>query len=127
MRRVVLDMQNRLFSDAISSEIERYDPDFEVYVSETTTQTESLCMEVQANILIMEVSSNGLCGIMDRMQIRNHLKRALPQCKIVLMVDEETDSKLADRVKQAKKDDLIDGFLYGSVSSAYLTAMIDTF
>ena len=33
--------------------------------------------------------------------------------------------RLADQVRRAKKDGLIDGFFYSSVSSDYLSAMID--
>ena len=50
----------------------------------------------------------------------------MPYCKIVLIVDEKAEKKLAQRVLQAKKDGLIDNFIYGSVSAAYLSAVIDT-
>ena len=33
--------------------------------------------------------------------------------------------KLADKVRRAKKDGLIDNFIYGSVSATYLSAVID--
>lgn len=36
-----------------------------------------------------------------------------------------TPKKLADKVCQAKKGGLIDNFIYGSVSSTYLSAVID--
>ena len=36
-----------------------------------------------------------------------------------------TPKKLADKVRQVKKDGLIDNFIYGSVSSTYLSAVID--
>ena len=45
--------------------------------------------------------------------------------EIVLVVDENTEKKLADKVRQAKKDGLVDNFIYGSVSSTYLSAVID--
>ena len=53
------------------------------------------------------------------------MKARSPGCKIVLVVDENTEKKLADKVRQAKKDGLIDNFIYGSVSSTYLSAVID--
>ena len=59
------------------------------------------------------------------MRIRDALKNSNPDCKVVLVVDENTEKKLADRVRQAKKDGLIDNFIYGSVSSSYLSAVID--
>lgn len=62
----------------------------------------------------------------DRMKTRSELKKICRRCKIVLTVDENNEKNVADRVRRAKKDGLIDGFLYGSVSSAYLAAFIDT-
>ena len=59
------------------------------------------------------------------MNIRNEVKAQNPNCKIVLVVDENTEKKLADKVRQAKKDGLVDNFIYGSVSSTYLSAVID--
>ena len=59
------------------------------------------------------------------MDIRNEVKAQHPNCKVVLVVDENTEQKLADRVRQAKKDGLIDNFIYGSVSATYLSAVID--
>ena len=37
-----------------------------------------------------------------------------------LVVDEVCEPQLADQVRRAKKDGLIDGFFYSSVSSDYL-------
>ena len=58
--------------------------------------------------------------------MRRVVKKNNPECKIVLVVDEVTEKKLADRVRQAKKDGRIDNFIYGSVSSTYLAAVIDS-
>ena len=52
---------------------------------------------------------------------KNHLSISKSE-----VVDENTEKKLADKVRQAKKDGLIDNFIYGSVSSAYLSAVIET-
>ena len=46
-------------------------------------------------------------------------------CRVALVVDEVCEPQLADQVRRAKKDGLIDGFFYSSVSSDYLSAMID--
>ena len=60
-----------------------------------------------------------------RDRIRDELKQIHPHCKIVLIVDENAEKKLAALVLQAKKDGLIDNFIYSSVSAAYLSAVID--
>ena len=49
-----------------------------------------------------------------------------PRCKTVLLVDEAEYPELAAAVCMAKKDRIIDDFVYASVSPAYLSAMIDS-
>lgn len=125
MRRVVVDMQNTLFADAIATALRDFDSDFEVFSSESPDKTTGLCADTEANVLIMEVTAYKPWKFEQRMKIRDEVKAYCPDCKIVLVVDENTEKKLADRVRCAKKDGLIDNFLYGSVSSTYLSAAID--
>ena len=125
MRRVVVDMQNALFADAIATALRNFDPGFEVHQSESPAKTTDMCVFTEANILIMEVTAYTPWKLEERMKIRAELKKTNPDCKIVLVVDENTEKKLADKVRQAKKDGLIDNFIYGSVSSTYLSAVID--
>ena len=125
MRRVVVDMQNALFSDAIATALQNFDSDFEVHQSESPAKTTDMCAFTEANILIMEVTAYAPWNLEERMKIRGEVKAQSPGCKIVLVVDENTEKKLADKVRQAKKDALIDNFIYGSVSSTYLSAVID--
>lgn len=126
MRRVVVDMQNVLFADAVAMALQGFDSDFDVYRSEGPGKTLDMCEYTVAQILIMEVTSFAPWRLEDRMEIRERLKGLHPDCKVVLMVDENTDKKLAAKVRRAKKDDLIDNFIYGSVSASYLAAVIDT-
>ena len=125
MRRVVVDMQNALFADAIATALQKFDSDFEVCQSDRPDKTADLCVFTEANILIMEVTAYTPWKLEERMKIRGEVKAQNPNCKIVLGVDENTEKKLADKVRQAKKDGLIDNFIYGSVSSTYLSAVID--
>lgn len=126
MRRVVVDMQNALFSDAIATALRDFDSDYEVFLSEGPDKTTDMCTDTEANVLIMEVTAYTPCKIEGRMKIRDEVKVHCPDCKIVLVVDENTEKKLADKVRRAKKDGLIDNFIYGSVSATYLSAVIDT-
>ena len=125
MRRVVVDMQNALFADAIATALQKFDSDFEVFQSESPVKITDMCAFTEANILIMEVTAYTPWKLEERVNIRNEVKAQNPGCKIVLVVDENTEKKLADKVRQAKKDGLIDSFIYGSVSSTYLSAIID--
>lgn len=125
MRRVVVDMQNALFADAISTALKNFDSDFDVFQSEKPEKTVELCSYTQADVLIMEVTGYKTRKLEKRMDIRDEVKAQHPNCKVVLVVDENTERELADRVRQAKKDGLIDNFIYGSVSATYLSAVID--
>lgn len=126
LRRVVIDMQNTLFADAVAEALRRFDSDFEPIMSESPEKILFMCDSVLANVLIMEVTAYTPWKLEERMKIRDKLKKTNPDCKIVLVVDENTEKKLADQVRQVKKDGLIDNFIYGSVSSTYLSAVIDT-
>lgn len=126
MRRVVVDMQSALFADAIATALRNFDSDFEVYQSESPLKTSEMCAFTEANILIMEVTAYTPWKLEERMKIRGEVKAQNPGCKIVFVVDENSEKKLADKVRLAKKDRLIDNFIYGSVSATYLSAVIDT-
>ena len=126
MRRSVVDMQNYLFTDAIARTLRSADSDFDVRRSENPEKTAELCSLCQPYALLMEVTGYTPWKLEKRLKIRNEVKQQSPHCKIVLIVDENAEKKLARCVLQAKKDGLIDNFIYGSVSAAYLTAVIDT-
>ena len=125
MRRIVIDMQNVLFADAVAEVLRRFDSDFDPVICESPDKTLALCNAVLANVLIMEVTAYAPWKMEERMKIRDELRKINPNCKIVLIVDENTEKKLADQVRQAKKDGLVDNFIYGSISSSYLSAVID--
>lgn len=76
--------------------------------------------------VLMEVTRYPPYGMEERLKIRNAVKNVHPDCKVVLVVDENSEKEAADRVRQAKKDGLIDQFIYGSTSPAYLVALMDT-
>ena len=126
MRRVVIDMQNYLFADAIALALKNADSDFDVRRSENPENTVDLCRLSVPYALLMEVTGYSPWRLEERMIIRNEVKHLTPHCKIVLIVDENAERPLARRVLQAKKNGLIDNFIFGSVSAEYLTAVVDT-
>lgn len=126
MRRVVVDMQNYLFADAIAQALKRADSDFDVLMSESPDKTAELCSLCEPYALLMEVTGYTPWKLEQRLKIKDELKSLKPYCKIVLIVDENAEKTLARRVLQAKKDGLIDNFIYSSVSAAYLSAVVDT-
>ena len=50
MRRIVVDMQNALFTDAIAAALRNFDSDFEVFESELPQKTAELCGDVRADV-----------------------------------------------------------------------------
>ena len=125
VRRVIIDMKNSLFADAIKQALTRFDSDFEVYYTYNADETVELCRIVHPYTLIMEVSAPAPWDMEERLKLRNTVKARDPDCKIVFVVDENAEKKIADSVRQAKKDGLIDNFIYCSISTAYLSAVID--
>jgi len=74
----------------------------------------------------MEVTGYPPFALSERLALREQVKKQNPNCKIVVLVDENSEKEIAAQVRQAKKDGLIDQFIYGSTSASYLVAMMDT-
>lgn len=72
------------------------------------------------------VPESGSYALEQRLKLRDTVKETNPGCKIVLIVDENSEKEVARKVRQAKKDGRIDQFIYGSISAAYLVALMDT-
>ena len=75
---------------------------------------------------MLEVTGYTPWKLEERMKIRDAVKEKNPECKIVLVVDENAEKDVAKRVKQAKKDGIIDLFIYGSISASYLADIMDS-
>ncbi len=125
MRRIVLDMQCVLFADAISQALMNNDPDFEPRRTEEPSDAVRLCRSSCAYAIIMEVTPYSPWRLEERLRLSKEIKAAVSDCRVVLLVDEKADAALAAEVRQAKKDGLVDNFIYASVSPTYLSAVID--
>lgn len=68
MRKVVIDMQNYLFSDAIAKVLKSYDSDFFIEMSDTPDKTAELCRVIQPHILMMEITGQALWSLKERLQ-----------------------------------------------------------
>ena len=127
MRRVVLNMKDRIFADAVANTL-RADEQGEFYVVPTTTSEEALEYGVTCDpyAVLMEVNGYPPYVLEERLKIRDAVKKVNPDCKIVLVVDENSEKKVAEEVRRAKKAGRIDQFIYGSISASYLVALMDT-
>ncbi len=128
MRRIVLDMQSELFAEAITKVLTDSHLAFLVYRSARPEETASLCRTCHANVLVMEVSRQGVWQLGERIKLLDKMRGSEDglSCKTLLLVDEKADELLAADVRQAVKDHLADNFIYASVSPTYLAGVIDT-
>ncbi len=128
MRRIVLDMQSELFAEAITKALTDSNLGFMVYTSAKPKETVALCLASQANVLLMEVNQQSPWSLDARKKILDQLKSSEGgrHCRTLLLVDEKADEILAADVRQAVKDQLVDNFVYTSVSPTYLAGVIDT-
>ena len=126
MRRIVLDIKGGLLAEAVMQALMASDPDYVVYRSSKPEETIALCRACRANVLVLEVIRLGIWTLDERLKIRKEAKNFGWDRKVLLLVDETADQMLAAEVRQAVKDQLVDNFIYASVSPAYLAGVIDT-
>ncbi len=125
MQRVIISMQNYVFAQATEMAMKSHGG-FRVTIVERPEDVVKNCVSLAASALLMEVTGYTPYRLEERMKIRGEMKKRSPTCKIVLMVDENSEKRTAEDVKQAKKDGLIDQFIYGSTSASFLVALMDT-
>ena len=126
MRRIVINMQNVLFCNAISEALRRSDNGFDTYAIESADNVIDQCRWISPYAVLMEVTGRTPWTLEERLCLTNSLRTSQPDCKVVLIVDENSEKEIAKAVKQAKKDGLIDQFVYGSISASYLADIIDS-
>ena len=127
MRRILVNMKDLFFADALAQSLQA-DPRGGFTVPRVTAPEELVQYSALYSpyAVLMEVTRYPPYGMEKRLKIRNAVKNVHPDCKVVLVVDENSEKEASDRVRQAKKDGLIDQFIYGSTSPAYLVALMDT-
>ena len=126
MRRIVINMQNALFCNAIADTLRSSGNELEPYTIDATEKVVDECKWIAPYALLMEVTGYAPWLLDERMKIRDAVKAKDPHCKIVFIVDENAEREVAKQVKQAKKDGLIDQFIYGSISASYLADIVDS-
>ena len=125
MRRVVVCARNFILLDAIEKALTE-GSDCQVFRAEKPEDIARLCRELRPYALLMEATGYPPFELERLLAIREEVRHSSPDCRAVLLCDENAERLLAERVKQAKKDGLIDNFLYSSVSASYLAAVMDT-
>ena len=126
MRRIVINMQNSLFCNAISETLRISGNELSPYSVDSPDNVLDECKWLVPYALLMEVTGYTPWKLCERMKIISSVRLQIPECKIVLIVDENAEKELAKEVRQAKKDGLIDQFIYGSISATYLADIVDS-
>ena len=119
MRKIVVSVQNGLLAESITRMLEE-SSEFLIYRSVVGSRNSLAvdCAMYGAEIVLMEVSPGQGLLLQSRLEETRQTKSTNPDCKIVLLCDENTSPDLAREVALVKKNGLVDGFFYSSVTGA---------
>ncbi len=100
--------KTRLFSEAVAQALSGTG-EFRVeqVLPGKTDDIFSLCRAARADILLMEVSRVNAYTLESRLRLIDRVRGAVPRCQFVLLCDENGDPELAQSVKRARQDRLI--------------------
>ena len=123
MKKIIVSIPNALLAGGVVMYLKK-NPDFKVYREDNPSGIEDLCIASKADVLLAEVRERSP-HTLDEWNIRvKAIKKNLPDCKVVYVVDENSSPDLADQVALARSNRLIDAFVYSTVSGEYVTALI---
>ena len=126
MKKIVLDIQSDIHAHTMERMLMQKLDDCQVVISESSDTTAEWCKTHRPDVLLMEVKAYSPWMFEERMAIRDKVKRNTENCRVILFVDDDTDEELTEKVRQAKREGLIDAFLFGSVSENYFASVIDS-
>ena len=126
MKKIVLDIQSDIHVQTMERMLMQKLDDCQVVISESPDTTAEWCKTHRPDVLLMEVKAYSPWMFGQRMTIRDKVGRSVENCRIILFVDDDTDGELTEQVRQAKREGLIDAFLFGSVSENYFASVIDS-
>ena len=124
MKKIVLDIQSNIHAHTMEQMLMQEPDDCRVVISESTDSTAEWCKTHRPDVLLMEVKMFSPWMFSERMAIRDKVKRSTENCRVVLFVDDESNKNLTEEVRQAKREGLIDAFLFVSVSENYFALVI---
>ena len=105
VRRVIVNMRDYIFADAIAQSLQADKAGgFTVQRVTTPEEVEEYSKLCEPYAVLMEVTGNRPYALEQRLKLRDTVKETNPDCKIVLIVDENSEKEVARKVRQAKKD-----------------------
>lgn len=126
MRKIVLDIPSGIHARNMERMLMQKLDDCQIIISSSPDETAEWCKTHSPDVLLMEVKAYSPWMFGERIKIRDRVKKDTPSCRIILFVDDESDSELTAKVQQAKREGLIDAFLFGSVSENYFASVVDS-
>lgn len=126
LKNVVISVGNGLLCDAIAGALRRCGQfRCQSVPPERSRDMTGVCRGCRCDVLLMEVSRLPGATLPERLCAGDAVRALVPGCRVALLCDEVADPELAQQVTQARQQGRIDGFLYASVTEAYLTAALE--
>ena len=124
MKKIVLSICNSLMALSITHSLTQTG-DFQIAsIRPGCKEIARECADASADVLLMEAAFNIGATLDDCLKEAKRLRSLRPECRTILLCDENSAPEVARRIALAKKDGLIDDFVYSSFSESYLTAML---
>jgi hypothetical protein len=126
MVKILVSIQNGLLAEAMAvmlRESGEFEP-FPISAGNKNSDVARECELLDVQMVLLEVSYANGTTLETRMKEVRQIRSRIPNCKIVLLCDENSAPEIARDVMLAKKDGLIDNFFYSSVTARYILAAL---
>ncbi len=125
MKKIVLDMQSTLYARHMQRALMQDLKEWQPVIAERPDLTAELCRLHKPQALLMEVTGYTPWMLRERLAVRDTVRENDPACRIILAVEERADKQLAAEVAAAKRDGLVDEFIFLSITDKYLPALLE--
>ena len=126
LKNIVISVGNGLLCDAIAGALRRCGQfRCQSVPPERSRDMTGVCRGCRCDVLLMEVSRLPGATLPERLCAGDAVRALVPGCRVALLCVEVAAPELARQVTQARQLGRIDGFLYASVTEAYLTAALE--
>lgn len=125
MKKIVLDMQSTLYAKNMQRALMQDLKEWQPVIAERPDLTAELCRLHKPQALLMEVTGCTPWMLRERLTVRDKVRENDPACRIILAVEERADKQLAAEVAAAKRDGLVDEFIFLSMTDKYLPALLE--
>ena len=125
MKKIVLNMQSTLYAKNMQRALMQDLREWQPVIAERPDLTAELCRLHKPQALLMEVTGCTPWMLRERLTVRDKVRENDPACRIILAVEERADKQLAAEVAAAKRDGLVDEFIFLSMTDKYLPALLE--